>query len=167
MKKLIFIGLIALTVYSCKTTEANYRAAYEKTMEARAGQEIDDDNLFGGVQRQMKSSYVVTGSDSIPVSFQYISVVADGDNTPAEMKKYNVVAGQFKQKFNAFSLCRRIKDSGWPDAFIVQTSEPYYYIVAATFDSASDAAAAMKKIRQAPPLEIKPPLPFILSDPRK
>lgn len=36
MKKLIvFLGALGVLLTACRTSEANYRAAYEKTMEAR------------------------------------------------------------------------------------------------------------------------------------
>lgn len=165
-KTIIGIAVMLLGLSACKTTEANYRAAYDKTIAAREAQDDDDDNIYGGIQRRMSSTYVLDGRDSVAVSVKHVSLVTDADQSKAEMKKYNLIGGQFKQRFNAMSLSRRYADAGWPDAFVVQTAEPYYYIVVGTYDTISEARQAEAKLKSDSPVELHQPLPFILIDPR-
>ncbi len=57
----------------------------------------------------------------------------------------------------------RLASSGnYPDAFIVQTREPLYYVIAATADTPQDAAAALQKVRNDQTLMLREPLPWVL-----
>lgn len=160
---ILILLLLAFIPSSCKTTEENYRSAYQKAVEARRQADEPEDNIFGGIQRRMSTSFVVVGNDSIPISFTHLFVITDGDKPAAVMKKFNIVVGQFKQKFNALSLSRRFAESGWPDTFVVQTAEPYYYVIASSSDSVADIAATMADLRSNSPLPLKSPLPFLIS----
>ena len=165
MKQLsLFIILVALLA-SCKTSEANYRAAYEKTK--AASEEAQEETIYNAHRRNLSQHAVIAGGDTIAVVTERVSAaVRDGETQP-EIKAYNVVAGRFKQKFNAFSLRDRLDDAGYSEAMVVQTAEPYYYIVVATFDSPRDAKSAMERLKADAPVAMSDPLPFILHDPRK
>lgn len=156
----------ACLLTACKTSEANYRAAYEKAVEARETEE-NDATIYGGASRQLKQSYMLNGNDTVAVSVKMVSPVAEDGKKAVAPKKLMIVAGQFKQKFNAFSLCRRLADSGYPETSVVQTAEPYYYVVVASYDSLADADAALQELKKKAPVPFKAPIPFILRDPRK
>lgn len=159
--------LIAVTLFaSCKTTEANYRAAYEKTMSGRQSDE-DNETIYGGRSRKLAQNSVVHDGDTVAVSLMPVSLVTEDGMPDVSPKTYMVVAGQFKQRFNAMSLRNRLADAGYGNAFVVVTSEPYYYIVADSFDNIGEAAAAVQDLKQKSPVAMKEPLPFILQDPRK
>lgn len=64
--------------------------------------------------------------------------------------------------FNAKSMRQRLCDKGYTGAFVVQTAEPYYYVVAQDYDDQSQAAAALKRMRANPPFRLRDPLPFLL-----
>lgn len=166
MKKLIFILLTVVSFASCKTSEANYRAAYERTVASREDSDKDDNTIYGGARRQPSQSYMMNGADTIYINVKRVSpLVEDGEIRP-DMKQLMLVVGQFKQKFNAQSLRERVAANGYPKAFVVQTAEPYYYIVADSYDNISQAAAALEEIRKKAPVVMKDPVPFILRDPR-
>lgn len=165
--KQLFIILAALCLLaSCKTSEANYRAAYDKAVAAREDEDTAE-TIYGGASRRLDQKYMISGNDTIPVSVKMVSLVTEKDATPAELHKFMIVAGQFKQKFNAQSLCKRLSDAGYHGAAVVQTAEPYYYVVAASYDDLKEADGALSDLKKKSPVAMKDPLPFILRDPRK
>ena len=154
---IIFAGLPA-----CKTSEANYREAYEKTIAARDAEASLDSTIYGTQRRQMTSANIETADGNVEVRRQMVKVTSDGGGLPENLKKYNVVVGQFKQLFNAKSLRNRLADGGYPSAFVVETAEPYYYIVLASFSDAAEAAKAMEEFKANGAFPMKEPCPFIL-----
>lgn len=154
--------LAAVVVTSCKTTEANYRAAYEKTIAARDSSESIDDTIYGKERRKAGTHTVETTSGNVEVTTQMVKVTEGGGGVPENLRRYNVVAGQFKQKFNAVSLRNRLADGGYPGTFVVETAEPYYYIVTGSYASADEAAKALEALKAAKEKSIRPPCPFIL-----
>ena len=155
-------------VTGCKTTEANYRQAYEKAIAGREDGLQIDSTIYGSVRRDMRQRSVV-GKDgrAIIVKNQLVKVTPDGGGIPENLREFNIVVGQFKQLFNAKSMRNRLVDNGYPEAFVVQTAEPYYYVVLASRADVADTheilAAFMK--RQAVP--VKSPCPFILQATRR
>lgn len=165
MKKLSIFVILLGVLSSCKTTEANYRAAYEKTVAARENAETE--TIYGAERRSLSEKAVIVGNDTIPVYIEHVSVVTRGDEAPADVKAYSVVAGRFKQKFNAFSLRDRLAAAGYADAAVLQTAEPYYYIIVSSHDKATEAKAALTSLKKKEPVVMSEPLPFILYNPRK
>lgn len=163
MKKIIALSVLAAVVLGgCKTTEANYRSAYEKAVEAQADQTDIDDTIYGNVRRQTnRHEIALSDGKTIAVETMRVRTTENGGAVPENLKRYNIVAGQFKQLFNAQSLRKRLADN-YSGAFIVETAEPYYYVVAESYDNINDAAAALARIRDAKPVPMKEPLPFIL-----
>ena len=166
MKNLLGILLLSFIVISCKTTEANYRSAYEKAIAGRDSSESLDKTIYGRERRMVGFSYVPIGDgDTIAVRRQLVKVTEDGGGIRENLKRYCVVVGQFKQKFNAVSMRDRyatMPGSVMPGAFVVETGEPYFYVVASSYARLKDAADAMKTFQENPPFVMKSPLPFIL-----
>lgn len=159
--------LTILAVGGCKTSEANYRAAYERTVESRDSRTSLDSTIYGGHRRSMNSRELVVGADTVEVRTQRVKVTEDGGGIREYLKPYNVVVGQFKQLFNAQSLRTRLADNGYPRAFVVETAEPYYYIVLSSHDTDTEAAAAVTALRRETefPVAMRSPLPFVLYTP--
>lgn len=147
---------------SCKTTEANYRAAYEKTMAAKQENPDLDSTIYGTVRRQMNVRTIETAGGPVEIKTQLVRVTKDGGGVNENLKQYNVVAGQFKQIFNAKSFRNRLADNGYPAAFVVETAEPYYYIIAGSYADVNAAAKAIEELRKDSPIDLKDPCPFIL-----
>ena len=93
---------------------------------------------------------------------EYVGYTENGGASREMLKRYNVVVGQFKQVFNAREMRARLQANGYPEAFIIHTREPLYYVCTATRQSAEEAAAAFDKIRNDKSIVLRPPVPFIL-----
>ena len=74
---------------------------------------------------------------------------------------YAIVVNQFKQVFNAKSLMNRLRDNG-NNAIVVETAEPLYYVIAGSYETAEEAAAAYHKIKSDKNIVLKEPFPWIL-----
>lgn len=163
LKHLAIILLASVAFAACKTTEANYRAAYEK---ARAAADDSDDiesTIYGTQRRQMGHSAVATAKgDTVDVATHIVRITEGGGGMNENLHRYNVVVAQFKQKFNAVSYRNRLVDNGAPAAFVVETAEPYYYVVLSSFDTVDAAADALDKYSSHPIIAPKEPCPFVL-----
>lgn len=159
---LAITALVAILIPSCKTTEKNYRTAYERTMTAQDTTHLEfEQTIYGRYRRDMRVSESIVGGDTVATRIQRV-FITPGDSVPNMLKNYNLVVGQFKQLFNAKSMRQRLCDKGYTGAFVVQTAEPYYYVVAQDYDGQSQAAAALKRMRANPPFRLRDPLPFLL-----
>ncbi len=160
--KTLYYLLAAFCLVGCKPTEQNYREAYEKTMAGRAASEAEDSTIYTNIRREMRERQMVVGSDTVPVKSQHVSITEGGGGINEYIRRYCVVAGQFKQRFNALSMRERMADGEYPAAFVVQTREPYYFVVAASYDSIAPALEMVERLRSDQDLKIKEPLPFVL-----
>ena len=135
----LFVGLVAL-LWSCHTTEENYKASYDKAVEAsRTGErgEIYRQEL----EKKMKNTDVVDG-DSIRMLRRGFNIVEEekGKGTASAMK-YNVVVAEFVQLFNAKSYCQRLRQEGRLEPFVVYLPrQELYCVVAKTTNDLSVAA---------------------------
>ncbi len=167
MRKAAIIALVALTallptLYGCKTSEENYRRAYEKAVATDDDDMPLDSTIYGANRRQMNSRTVETALGPVTLRTHMVRITEGGGGIRENLKRYNVVAGQFKQLFNAKSMRERLVDSGYPGAFVVETAEPYYYIVAGSYATLDAAAEAMAKIAADGNIAMKAPCPFVL-----
>lgn len=166
MRKLLTLALIFTLcglLSGCKTNQKNMNDAYTKAIEGRAEDDLGlDETIYSRERKQMKHGSMTVNGVEVPVSTQWVKVTADGGGINENLKRYNVVVGQFKQKFNAKSMRERLADNGYPGAFVVETREPYYFVVAASFDNASDAVKMLDHTKSDQSLKMKDPLPFIL-----
>ena len=161
MKKTLLIpACAALLLAACKPTEANYRQAYQAAMAAKNTEEAD--SIYGGMRRNINQSEMVVGTDTASYISQWVKVTDGGGGIKEYIKRYCVVAGQFKQAFNAKSMRERLAGNGYPGAFVVQNSEPYYYVIAASYNDAAPAIEMIEKLKADKDLKLRAPLPFVL-----
>ncbi|MDE6514397.1 MAG: hypothetical protein K2L05_09485 [Muribaculaceae bacterium] len=155
MKSLKAFAIIALALVgfaSCKTTEANYRAAYEATRATQAAADSDDGldentrRLLAKNSRQKQVTHIV-GSDTI----QYVTIFGRlYENQSVErLPQFSVVSNAFSQIFNAQALCKRLKEAGFENAYIFYTATPDYYVAAGGSDDLSDIPAIIKALDKA------------------
>lgn len=165
LQTILMAGVAFLLGFSsCKTTEENYRKAYETAISARTEDNRDiESGIYGDVRKQMDTR-IVRSSDGteVEVRGQLVRVTKDGGGVAESLRRFNVVVGQFKQRFNAVSLRNRLADGSYPGAFVVETSEPYYFVVAKSFTNIDDAESYLKDVKAHPGITMKDPLPFIL-----
>lgn len=162
------LSAIAFLAPACKTTEANYRSAYDKAIAGRDSATAIDQTIYGTHRRSIGSRVAITaGGDTAEVRTQFVSVTEGGGGSKENMHPYNVVVGQFKQQFNAKSMRQRLADAGYLQAFVVQNGEPYYYVILSSYETEAEAIKALNSIPQKFPITLRSPLPFILHNPMK
>lgn len=164
MKRILLIYCCAAIMWAatgCKTTEANYKAAYEMAKEKSAEKSPVDGTIYEQMRREAIDSRLIVSGDSIPMVTAQVTIVP-GYSTPQSVKQYSVVVNQFKQVFNAKSQVDRLRAARYPDALLVATAEPLYYVVAASADSPEEIAAQFKKVAADKSIVKKAPFPWIL-----
>jgi hypothetical protein len=157
--------LAALTICgitSCKTTEDNYRKAYEAAVE-KQNEGFTEEELLSMTQEEAIPRTVYKG-DSIPLKGQYVNTVKL-DSTTVAAKRFNVVVATFKQRFNATSVYKRFLEAGYPDACLLIDKDQTYYVAAQTTNSLDDAVATLRALQSASPVPMRTPCPYILRKP--
>ncbi len=159
----IAILVVGLSFVGCKTNEKNMSNAYNIAVAARNGDDIGlDSTIYTKIRHQMKHNEMTVDGRTVDVSSQWVKVTEGGGGIKENLRRYCVVLGQFKLEFNAKSMQERLVDGGYPQAFVVQTAEPYYFVVGASFDSAPEAVNFLEKAKADQSLKLKDPAPFIL-----
>lgn len=151
-------GLIGLA--ACKPTEANYRAAYERTVAGRS--DDPDSTIYTQIRREFVPGTLTYAGRAFPTGSQFVAVTEGGGGISESIKRYCVVAGQFKQIFNAKSMRERLTEGGYPGAFVMQTREPYYFVVAGSSHDIEPAIEIFDKLQADTALRLREPAPFIL-----
>ena len=162
MKKILLMPLalvVAAGVFTgCKTTEANYSAAYEIARQKRdAGLTSEE---LAGMRREEAMPKTLYKGDSIPLKGMYVKKI---EGTDPQM--YTVVVASFKQLFNSQSVFKRLKEAGGLTAEPVLLQDPRdkkYYVGAVTTSSLDSAVSARRSLEEASPVVLKSPCPFIL-----
>ncbi|MDE6463366.1 MAG: hypothetical protein K2L16_01860 [Muribaculaceae bacterium] len=154
--------ILAAALPGCKTSEANYRSAYERAIAGRDSSDGIDSTVYGAVRRELNMRTVVMdGGREQEVYTQHVRVTEGGGAIRENLRRYNVVVGRFKQLFNARSLRERLVEAGYPGAFVVETAEPYYFVVLSSHTTLPDAVSAMEAFPE-DVVRMKEPLPFVL-----
>lgn len=152
------VGALALT--GCKPSETHYRAAYEKAVAGRG--DSQDTTVYTKIRREFTPGQMTYAGRTFPTGSQFVKATDGGGGINESIKRYCVVAGQFKQIFNAKSMRERLTDGGYPGAFVVQTAEPYYFVVAASSDDVKPAIEVFDQLQADTALHLREPVPFIL-----
>ena len=158
IKKLLFLMLIAVTFTACKTSEANYKAAYDKAKE-RTRENMGAEVYEKYQSERVRSTEVVNG-DSVRVITEYFNIV---DGNAADTKKYSVVVAEFDQIINARSYRDRLKAKEGFESYVVYTNKnKKYLVVVQGYDEKGQAAAFIKNISQYMKMKVLVPRPYIL-----
>lgn len=131
------IGAFALV--SCKSSESNYRMAYEK---AKA-QEMAEQQTTEPVSVQPVVSVQTPATESnANVRSERLNVMNGGT-----LKAYNVVCGSFKSVDNANNLRNTLVNAGY-SAQVAQNPETgMYRVIASSFENKADAVTSRDKLR--------------------
>lgn len=157
--------LSASVIVGCKTSEKNYREAYEKVVQKR--NEGVDSAQAAAIELESKVPVSDAGDGvMLPMRSEFVIITPDGGGQREMLKKFSVVVGDFRQKFNAVSMRERLVDLGYPGAFVVNTADKEYYVIAMSTDSASDASSLLSKVSSDKNLVLRTPLPWVLRRPR-
>ena len=153
------VALCAALLAGCRTTEANYRAAYEKAV-AKQNEGLTDEELQG-FEREKAVPMSVYKGDSIPLQARYARTVAEDKSTTAA-PRYNIVVAEFAQQFNAKSAAARARAAGYTDARVLIDNTNRYYVSAAATASLDSAVVLLRGTEANPPLPLRTPFPYIL-----
>jgi hypothetical protein len=153
-------GLLLASTFACKTSEDNYRKAYEKAVEKQS--EGIDSTIYNKIRLEARPGVEVVDGDTMEVQREYVFVTPNLGVKSNALKRFDVVVAQFKQLFHAKSMRQRMADNGYTDAFVAQTREPLYYVVVLATDDAAQAAAELAKLKQASPVKLIDPCPWVL-----
>lgn len=164
MKHLLTLiaAALLLGLCACRTTEANYRAAYEKTKEQQnAGLSREE---IEGFAREENTHNVTRNGDTIPLRGVYVNTVVEGGiDKPA--LRYNVVLAYFTQRFNANSAIGRVRQAGLDRACLLIDRDKKYYVSAYNSNDLDSALTMLYQIKAHPPIGLRAPYPYILEKP--
>ena len=160
MKKfyLILLMAAALTMVSCKTTEKNYRTAYE-VAKANDKNRLDSETEKKIEAEKFGQETKING-DSVNMKTEYVQLVEIEQGDESSFPEYNVAVGYFKQVFNARMFKKRLKSKSI-GAYILLDNLKQYYVIAAGFDDPKEAAKYIKNIEDNIPFKL-PIEPFIV-----
>ncbi|MDE6439010.1 MAG: hypothetical protein K2L62_05080 [Muribaculaceae bacterium] len=167
MKKTLYTialgAALACALGSCKTSEENYRSAYE-IAKAKSTEGLTQEEISGFAREEAVPRTVYKG-DSIPLRTEYLTR-EDGGNDGRPMR-YNVIAASFRQIFNARSLFTRIHDAGYPSAIILRDRNSHYYVSLMTTASLDSAVSLLRSLQDNPgkaPAPMRSPFPYIMQN---
>lgn len=155
----ILLILAVLMMPSCKTNETNYRAAYEVAKEKALGG-IDEDT-YSRMQAEAMPGKTVINGDTLHVITQFVKVTKNAGNDGALLHRYNIVVAQFRQVFNAKAMRDRLTGQGY-DAYIIENSDPVYYVVAKGTDVQNEVAGIVKELASNESIVLRDPYPCVL-----
>lgn len=157
MRHKSFIATVLMLVFfaSCKTSEGNYREAYE--MAKNKQMDGVDEDTYSLIKKESMPQQTTIAGDTIRVIDANVKPQEKGTS----LYKYNVVANGFRQVFNAKAMCTRLADAGY-GAYIVYDAEPLYYVVAAGTDNEEEAKSMIRKLSEDKRFVLKNPYPCIL-----
>lgn len=160
----IITSAVLLAFSSCKTTEANYRAAYET---ARQSQYTGiDSTVYAKIRQEAVPSTVTVGGDSIHMKTEFVIATGTKGQPTQQVMRYGVVTGQFKQVFNARAMLKRLTDHGYTGAYIVETREPLFYVIAKGSNDLDQAVKDLKEVGADKNIGLRAPMPWLLQSAR-
>lgn len=165
MKKIAYLLVItaAIGICSCRTTEANYRAAYEA---AREKQTETGDSLTTAMLRQSQEPQMMSFNENgkrytFGVLTMPVAKKVDAGNAEG-LRRFSVCVGRFKQVFNAKSLCERLVADGYAEACVVHDRQNYYYVIATSTTSPAQAQELLDQVKSDKRLSFQKSFPYIL-----
>ncbi len=158
--KICLISAVVLFIFaSCKTSEVNYRAAYD--IAKQKSMEGVDADTYEKMQQESMPKKVVSGGDTLRMMRASVNVAKYEGNEDVALKRYNVVVAQFKQIFNAKAMMGRLKNQGY-NAIVLQNPDLLYYVVAGSLDNKGEAVELIKKLTNDESIVLREPYPCIL-----
>ena len=152
------ILIFMLMVVSCRTTEKNYRQAYEL---AKGTGTIQDTLIANLIAEDQAPVEVEVAGRIMKMRKEYVSIVADKGVSKEMLKRFNVVVGRFKQLFNARSMATRMSSLGY-NSFVVVDRTTSYFVVAAATDIPDEALVLYEKVLSDNRVVYKAPFPWVL-----
>jgi cell division protein FtsN len=142
MKKIILSCLaVAATfvMFSCKSTESSYRAAYEK---AKAQEAVAQQTSEPVSVQPVVTTQIPANVDNSNVRSERLNVMNGGT-----LKAYNVVCGSFKSLDNANNLRNTLVNAGYTAQVAQNPETGMYRVIASSFENKADATVSRDKLR--------------------
>ncbi|MDE6346166.1 MAG: hypothetical protein K2L55_05805 [Muribaculaceae bacterium] len=159
-KSILACGAVVMVMAGCGTNEENYRKAYD-----RAKEKSDDgveSTIYNRVRERRQDEKIVLNGDTVAVVAEYVTAAKGAGFDAGQLKRYSVVAGQFKQLFHAKSMRNRMAAGGYDGAIIVETAEPLYYVAVVSTASLAEAKAVADSVAASSPVRLGEGFPLIL-----
>ncbi|MCM1450286.1 MAG: SPOR domain-containing protein [Clostridiales bacterium] len=146
---------------ACRTTEANYRTAYQQATAGRRDSSNIDNTIYDSFRRKaIKQARIVNG-DTLEVKRERVKIQDPTQGQSNTLLQSYVVVAQFKQLFNARSMRDRLKTAGYPDATLLVNGEPLYYVTLGGGDTQA-SVELLDKFTSNQAITAKAPYPLIL-----
>lgn len=158
IKTICVVSIFVLIAVSCRTTEKNYREAYEL---AKGTETIQDTLIANLIAEDQAPVEVEVAGRIMKMRKEFVSIVTDKDVTKDMLKRFNVVVGRFKQLFNARSMATRMSSLGY-SSFVVVDRTSSYFVVAAATDVPEEALVMYEKVLSDNRVVYKTPFPWVL-----
>ncbi len=155
-------ALVMTGMAGCKTTEKNYREAYEIAKQKQTSADEDIADLTDKVKDSRQPRQVTVDGQSLMMLTEPVGYPKDGGVSRENVRRYNVVVGKFKQIFNAKAMRTRLVQSGYADAMVLSDRFNEFYVVAVTCNTPAEARAAIARIDADTSLKLQPPFPWVL-----
>lgn len=154
MKKILVLSFFIIALCACKTSEENYRQSYETAISKVKDKQAEgvDSATYNKILEQQKPKQVMIGDMTVRKSKGY-AWQSYGEDVP--LKKYNVVVGAMKQKFNAEAMCDRLRGVGC-QAYVITDRQKNFFVIASGFNDIEKAATYINEISK----HISFPLPI-------
>ncbi len=159
IKLCLISAIVLLMLASCKTSEVNYRAAYD--IAKQKSMDGVDADTYEKLQRESMPTKIVADGDTLRMMRASVNVAKYDGNDGVLLKRYNVVVAQFRQIFNAKAMMGRLKNQGY-NAIVLQNPDPSYFVVAGSLDSKDEATKFIKKLNDNKSIVLKEPYPCVL-----
>lgn len=160
--KIVVIVAMVAFVSSCKTSEKNYRQAYETAKTAR---QPEDSTMISLLEKERAPINMIVNEDTMKYRKEFVTITKDGGGTSSMLKRYNIVVGRFRQVFNAKSMQSRMTGLGYI-SYVIETRDPAYFVVVYSTDSKEDAAKKYNEVIADKRVVFKPPFPWVLEPAR-
>ena len=158
---LLAFAAFALALVGCKTTEENYKAAYDKAV-ARTQENVGQE-AYDKVQAEKRRYTEVVNGDSVRIVRAFTNIV---DGAPSDVRKYSVVVAVFDQLINARSYRDRLREQeGFESYVVLNNADKKYHVILQGFDDKPQAAAFIRNLQDNPAfikMKILVPIPWIL-----
>ena len=137
----------ALMLGGCKTTERNYKQAYDIAIKKKQKEAADPEIQAEGFVRDGAPKKVAAGNEQIYVLVKRMEALKP---VVTPLKDWNVAVAAYKMAGNAQGQSEGLRDEGYKEARVVLSSD-IYYVIAAGFDSKDEAASFIRDYKKRHP----------------
>lgn len=131
--------LLPVILTSCRTTENNYREAYDIAQQKRAGTDVEVVTPGVRVQRDDEAYMRVVDGDSVPVRDAVCTRVEGPENV------FALVTAGYKMNTNALAHYRRLAQAD-KSALLVQDTEEQYLVAPFSSQSLGEVAREYRRL---------------------